>query len=288
MKFAELGDSLFSSGFVTSVLLSIRPNSGRVEFVNSGHLLPLVYRSRTGRIQEMKGEGIPLGIFDEVQVQKRHVNLSPGDRLILLTDGIARAGNLFHEEFGDKQLRREIRENGRRFPAELAEEIFHSLKSFIQGRVLRDDITMLVLGRADENWEETFIPSRLKTGYRLAEKFPLEIGKRFGIKDGFHLQVALAEALTNAMVHGNKKDPSKKVRMRSRLERGCLHIEIQDEGSGFNPEKVISPLDSHDLLQEGGRGIFLMKCFCDHVFFEEPGNTVHLIKRVDLEEAGGS
>jgi len=284
LKFAELGDSLFSSGFVTSVLLSIKPNVGRVEFVNSGHLLPLVYRAKTGRIQELKGEGIPLGIFDEISVEKRHVNLAPGDRLFLFTDGIFRAGNLFKEIFGEKQLKQAIRGNAERFPAELADEIFKALKGFIQGRVLKDDITMLVLGRANETWDEVFIPSRLKAGYKLAEALPAQLVKRFGFKEGFHLQVALAEALTNAVVHGNKNDPVKKVRMRSRVEKGCLHIEIQDEGSGFNPEKLNSPLDSQNLMLEGGRGIFLMRCFCDNVYYEEPGNTVHMIKQVDRED----
>jgi serine/threonine-protein kinase RsbW len=268
---------------VTSILLSIKPGSGRVEFINSGHLLPLVYRAKTGRIQELKGEGIPLGIFDDIDIEKRRVDLRPGDRLILMTDGIVRAGNLFQEQFGEKQLRKVIRENGKRFPAELAEIIFKSLKSFIQGRVLSDDITMLVLGRADENWNEVSFPSVLSEIYELAENLPAELSERFDVKDSFHLQVALAEALTNAVVHGNKRDPAKKVRMRSRVEKGCLHIEISDEGSGFNAEKVVSPVASQNLMQEGGRGIFLMRCFCDHVFYEEPGNTVHMIKQLGTE-----
>jgi serine/threonine-protein kinase RsbW len=84
----------------------------------------------------------------------------------------------------------------------------------------------------------------------------------------FHkLMVSLTEAVNNAIVHGNKSEPGKKVTIRCELLPGWILLRIHDEGRGFHPNKVGNPLARENLLRESGRGIFLMKTLMDRVEF---------------------
>lgn len=95
----------------------------------------------------------------------------------------------------------------------------------------------------------------------------------------FAVQTALREALANAVVHGNHGDPSKKVRMCCGCdsEKGIL-IVIKDEGEGFDPAKVPSPLIGEHVASEHGRGIFLINMLMDETHFENGGTEIHMRK----------
>ena len=82
------------------------------------------------------------------------------------------------------------------------------------------------------------------------------------------MMVSLTEAVNNAIIHGNKSNPDKSVRVRCEILPGWLVVFVQDEGKGFVPEKVRNPLRKHNLMRESGRGVFLMKTLMDKVEFE--------------------
>jgi serine/threonine-protein kinase RsbW len=92
------------------------------------------------------------------------------------------------------------------------------------------------------------------------------------------LMVSLTEAVNNAIVHGNKADPEKRVSVRCERLPGWLLFIIKDQGKGFHPEGVRNPLKRENLLKENGRGIFLMRTLMDKVEFErsEKGMEVRL------------
>jgi serine/threonine-protein kinase RsbW len=93
------------------------------------------------------------------------------------------------------------------------------------------------------------------------------------------LMVSLTEAVNNAIVHGNKSNPKKKVRVVCDCFPELLEFKITDEGRGFKPEKVKNPLHEENLLRTSGRGIFLMRTLMDKVEFEAKpkGSTVRLV-----------
>lgn len=100
----------------------------------------------------------------------------------------------------------------------------------------------------------------------------------------FHkVMVALTEAVNNAIVHGNKADPTKEVRILCDLTPEALHLRVLDQGGGFDPASVDSPLKEENLLRESGRGIFLMRTLMDRVSFSHhpDGMEVHLVLRLD-------
>jgi serine/threonine-protein kinase RsbW len=96
----------------------------------------------------------------------------------------------------------------------------------------------------------------------------------------FHIELALREALENAVVHGNQEDPRTKVHIRCRCRPGKeISIVVTDQGKGFDFERIVGQGITSDPAAEHGRGIQLMKAFMDDVHFERRGSEVHLRKR---------
>lgn len=95
----------------------------------------------------------------------------------------------------------------------------------------------------------------------------------------FAVEMALREALSNAVIHGNELDPDKLVEVRCRCERGKgVWLIVKDHGNGFDPIAIPDPLASHGLEAEHGLGIHLMKFAMDEVSFKRRGTEVHMRK----------
>src|SRR5271165_697303 len=93
------------------------------------------------------------------------------------------------------------------------------------------------------------------------------------------IEVALREALLNAIIHGNREDPSKHVCLRVRCRAdGEVAMAIRDEGAGFEIGSVPDPTASEHLMSTHGRGIYLIRALMDEVSFEEGGTVVHMRK----------
>jgi serine/threonine-protein kinase RsbW len=101
------------------------------------------------------------------------------------------------------------------------------------------------------------------------------------LRDTEEIELAMREALANAVVHGNKQDPEKQVVVRCfcQPDRGMLLI-VEDEGSGYNPAKVPNPTSAECLMETHGRGLFLMRRLMDHVRISHRGTRVTLLKRL--------
>jgi serine/threonine-protein kinase RsbW len=93
------------------------------------------------------------------------------------------------------------------------------------------------------------------------------------------VELALQEALSNAVVHGNRMDAHKLVQIGCQCELGKgVFIVVTDQGQGFDPKAVPDPLAVERLEAEHGRGIHLMKLTMDEVWFERRGSEVHMRK----------
>jgi serine/threonine-protein kinase RsbW len=96
----------------------------------------------------------------------------------------------------------------------------------------------------------------------------------------FEIELALREALANAVLHGCKSDPAKRVECTVACEEpGGILIIVRDPGKGFDPLNVQSPLLAENILVDHGRGIFLMNMLMDEVRWERGGTEIHLRKR---------
>jgi len=94
------------------------------------------------------------------------------------------------------------------------------------------------------------------------------------------IELALTEALANAVVHGAKADPSKIVECDVVCnEDQSMLIIVRDPGPGFDPANIPSPLNSESVFADHGRGIFLINQLMDEVKFFKNGTEIHMIKR---------
>ena len=103
-----------------------------------------------------------------------------------------------------------------------------------------------------------------------------------GEEAAFGIDMAVREAVTNAVIHGNKCDESKTVELTLKSSPDGVEIIVHDQGPGFNPTEVPDPTKAENLLKTSGRGIFFMHSFMDVVDWlrrPEGGTTVRMVKR---------
>lgn len=96
------------------------------------------------------------------------------------------------------------------------------------------------------------------------------------------LEIALREALANAVFHGNRQDETKRVLVRAYCDptQGIV-IAVRDQGTGFDPDEVPDPRTEDRQLLSHGRGIFLMRELMDHIEHRKGGREVVLFKKLD-------
>src|SRR5216684_5053855 len=128
---------------------------------------------------------------------------------------------------------------------------------------------------------EAWMPSETKAISPLVDRLMRLIeGSRCVAGNENAVELALREALSNAVVHGNGMDAHKLVQIRCQCEFGKgVSIIVTDQGHGFDPRTVPDPLAVERLEAEHGRGIHLMKLAMDEVSFERGGTEVHMRKR---------
>ena len=111
-----------------------------------------------------------------------------------------------------------------------------------------------------------------------------EFLSRSGISEdaAFSIDMAVREAVTNAVLHGNRQDENKTVDVTLKSSPDAVEISVHDQGVGFNPETVPDPTAEENILKGSGRGIFFMRNFMDEVdWLIRPGGgtTVRMLKR---------
>lgn len=109
---------------------------------------------------------------------------------------------------------------------------------------------------------------------------------RYRVADGsmFEIELALHEALFNAVIHGNQRDPRKRVYVNCRCAtNGEVWITVGDEGNGFNHDMLQDPTSPDNRMRTSGRGVYLIRTLMDEVDFKEGGSVVHMRKRANAD-----
>ena len=136
---------------------------------------------------------------------------------------------------------------------------------------------------ADGPWNwlvDEVIPRYPDIGRRFVERLLQRLeADNWQSEDIFGVNLAVEEAMVNAIKHGNKCDPEKKVHVLIQLNDRLVRIQITDEGEGFCPESVPDPTCEERLEIPGGRGLMLMRHCMSTVLYNERGNRVLLEKR---------
>ena len=109
----------------------------------------------------------------------------------------------------------------------------------------------------------------------------------FSEEEALDLGLAVREAVVNAMVHGNRRDPALSVALTLSVREGEVKVRVADRGQGFDPRATADPREGDNVMRSSGRGILLIRAYVDDVVFryrEGRGMEVTLVKRVRKDE----
>ena len=124
------------------------------------------------------------------------------------------------------------------------------------------------------------IRSDFEAGRDVQERILRDI-ERLGYSEesSFAIRIALEEAMVNAIKHGNRLDPRKKVHVESHITPKRAEITIEDEGPGFDRTSIPDPTHDDNLHKPSGRGILLMEAYMNSVKFSRRGRCVCMVKK---------
>jgi sigma-B regulation protein RsbU (phosphoserine phosphatase) len=133
--------------FVTMFSYALDPVSGALRYARAGHPQGLLFRAETGEVEELHGEGFPVGFFEDSHYEEREAQLSSGDFIVVLTDCIPEAQNMGGETYGFERLRESLIRVGKtaKTPSEVIAKLVDDFENFRAGRILKDDVTLIVL-----------------------------------------------------------------------------------------------------------------------------------------------
>jgi len=137
-------DKSLSSQFVT-LFFFLMTSQGAGQFISAGHSPAYLFRSATGRIEDLTASGAILGFFHTVSYDHGALQLSTGDVLVIYSDGLTDATNGADEMFGEERLLEIIRQQAPAGGAMLQETILKAITEFTEGMPQTDDITFLVV-----------------------------------------------------------------------------------------------------------------------------------------------
>jgi sigma-B regulation protein RsbU (phosphoserine phosphatase) len=128
--------------FATVFFATIAP-SGKLTYCNAGHNPPVVYGAEGAR--SLKSGGMPVGFFDHATYTDEEMQMSPGDVLVIYSDGVTEALNTAGEEFGEDRLVKVISEHGGAPASDILDRLVEAVQEFAQGAPQHDDVTALVM-----------------------------------------------------------------------------------------------------------------------------------------------
>lgn len=141
----------------------------------------------------------------------------------------------------------------------------HHPRAFVDRRILREERTDIgsIHARVEDELR--------RRGYDQAAMFAIRLALEEGINNGFR--------------HGNKSDPDKSVKLHCRIDDHEVLLEIEDEGSGFDPSTVPDPTDEENIEIPSGRGIMLIRAYMTEVSYVPPGNLLRMVYRRKTDSA---
>ena len=122
------------------------------------------------------------------------------------------------------------------------------------------------------------IPS-IKENVSVVESFIENVGEKIQIEESIYgnVLVSVTEAVNNAIVHGNKEDKNKKVKLELKKNKKSVRFVVEDEGVGFDHENLPDPTNPKNIDKVKGRGVFLIKSLSDKKKYKKGGRAVEML-----------
>lgn len=289
---------------ISYLVLDVR--TGLLRYSSAAHPSPLLLHV-DGTIRPLEEGGPILGLDVHDRFDEGVLELQPGDRLLLYTDGIVEHTNPRGEPFGQTRIEELLCRTRSQSLARLGNEFLDAVLGFGAGVPPADDVSLLALefeghlpARAPTSsqpsappWRELSlgVDSRLENVRLLAgavERFCREVGMSSG--DAAAVELALVEAGTNVVKHGYAGERSRPLHLRLAAYEDRVELRLEDQGRPIPVElrRPAEPPPIRDVasLPERGFGLFLIRAYMDLVQYEEtPAGNV-LVMTKSLREPG--
>jgi len=293
-QIAFLNDRLCSSGmfagddFLTGLTLELDHASLQLRYVSCGH--PPMFLIRQNEIIALpeetgRGQNLPLGSLAGVTFEAGQQQLLSGDRLVLFTDGLLELGKLSRGTvLTSEEVRRTLEDLVKQSPAipvrKLVQKLLERANCQTGDPPLGpppDDVSILGLELEPDTGiqELVFHPAGFCELDLAIQQTYLRLMSEWQIApdSSRRLRLLLDEALTNAWQHGNRQNPSLPIQVRWGQHNGRSLV-VQDAGSGFDPLRLPDPRSGAALLQETGRGVYLIRSSCEWAGWKKGGTRL--------------
>lgn len=293
--------------FFTAITAEIDHSTLAFRYVSAGH--PPVLLVRDDRVCELPGPGetganIPVGVSPSIPFTEGHWSLQSGDRLIFYTDGLTEMPLGKTGEMIDaarllsliRDLLEGEREAGRRpvRAATLMHRLLARVAAICGERVIpagapggplntsEDDVTLLCLEVeevrpfAETVWQPRDIQDLGNRIDDLCHQILSETSVLGYAVSEHAIRTVLTEAAVNAWRHGNRENPEGTIAIRRRYGND-LHLEIIDQGEGFDSRGLPDPTSAENLTKPSGRGVFLIRHLADEADWDGGGRHLSVV-----------
>ena len=277
--------------FVTLFLGVLDAKTGVLTYVNAGHLAPCVLHAAGGIESVGDKPAMPLAVRAGAPYQERTVTLSPGDTVLVFSDGVTEAMNTADELYGNERLLADLRASSALTPEEMVRAIKGKVDAFTGEASKFDDVTMLALrwqpaGARLQTNEAMPLPQTTHIIIRndVADLAALTATmERVGVEHGmpekslFQLQVALDEIVSNVIRYAWPEGGAHDIEIHITAQGDGLEVEIIDDGRMFDPRDAPErdkPLPGRR-PQPGGVGVQMTKQLVDRIDYARIGNRNH-------------
>ena len=258
-------------------------------FVNAGFQFPPFYINRQGELSVVTAQGLPISSairdhlareINSLDYNVTKLSFKPGDSLFLTTDGLLEEPS-GEQHYGEERLKKLLKDNHQLPNSVIIDKLKGDFKDFAGKLTGQDDITFLSFKRDLKLIEKVnfTINSSMEEVYKIQEEIDEIIAKYSS--DNVELMIGFQEIVINAIEHGNNLEFEKEVLITVKVTANYLEITVKDQGAGFNwqqKKQKDSKLEDIFVATERGRGIILAQKAYDEVWYNSPGNEVHLFK----------
>lgn len=281
-----LCDGNNSSIFVTSWFGIIDLRNGKMEFVNAGHNPPLLFSSKTGEFEYLRTKpNLVLAGMADVSYLKNEIQLEPGDRLFLYTDGVTEATNLKNELYGEIRLKEFLNNHLKFNSKETINAIKKDLDKFANGALQFDDITMLELILLKNKGGSYITEKEFKADKKELSSVQDFIKKEL-LKNNCNrelikkIDLAIEEVFVNIASYAFQEKKGT-VNVKIGFNKNTFEFVFEDDGIKFNPLEKSNPDVSLDAGKRkiGGLGIYMTKELMDSVKYKYENNKNILIMK---------
>jgi sigma-B regulation protein RsbU (phosphoserine phosphatase) len=276
--------------FVTIFQAILDLDNGRMVYTNAGHNPPYIKRAGGELVRLDQRHGPVLGAQGGLAYREDHVELGPGDRVLLYTDGVTEAMNAAEDLYTEARLKALLEASPLASPEEAVRVMVDDVWAFQGDAEQADDVTVLAAswqGRREqaEHLLQLEVKNRPEEIDRVNEAFN-EFAHRHELAKDVRRKMNLVfdELLNNIISYAYEDEEEHTIEVTASLLEGRLVVTVTDDGRAFNPFAEESP-DTGLALEDrpvGGLGVHLVKSLMDRAVYERHGtrNVVTLEKNL--------